>query len=117
LVISVAQPLTLGQAFDVKAWLDCFTVQLYHDEDELPTPATLLSEPDQAYLMAFQDYPLSTWLGEGSVSPPTSSTVFPSNKDVCHKALKHLLSGHPMICAMSDLWRVYTCHWFNAYFC
>jgi hypothetical protein len=116
LVISVAQPLTLGQAFDMKAWVDCFTVQLYNDEDEPPTPARLLSEPDKAYLLSFQDYPLSTWLGEGTVLPPTSSSALPSNKDVCDKALTHLLSGHPMICALSCLWRVYMAHWNNAYF-
>jgi hypothetical protein len=101
-LIKVAQPMTLGEAFDLKMWLKCFKVVWWDDlENRVRAREQLLSAEDKEHILSLKDTPLSYWLERPDV--PTHTT--------CGRALLNLLSGLPTECTLSDLWDIQIATW------
>lgn len=92
--INVAQPLTLGRAFDVEKWLKSFTV-LVIEEDRWGN-RHLLSAQDKVYLRLMRDRTLLGLLDNLTSAQSTN----PSNRD---KVLIDLLAGYPVESTISTL--------------
>lgn len=94
-LLCVAQPMTLGDAFDLEAWLQSFTVEHLQGNCD-PDVIQLLSREDKACILLLRNYPLSHWLQD--LNHPTAT-----NKSRRNQALMDLLLGYPIECTISAL--------------
>jgi hypothetical protein len=97
-MITIAQPMTLGEAIHLEGWLQSFTVANPDGKGEIH----LLSHEDKQCLFSLRNHPLSHWL-EYLAQHNDNATTTCSPSDL---ALLHLLMGYPIECTLSALWKL-----------
>jgi hypothetical protein len=95
-MITIAQPIKLGEAIHLEGWLQSFTVANPYGTGEIH----LLSHEDQQRLLLLRNNPLSHWL-DFLAQHSATTTCSPSDL-----ALLHLLMGYPIECTLSALWKL-----------